>query len=202
MVFTLVMIPFVFYSCATMKKDECLTVDWYNIGYEDGAKGYQTSRIAQHRKSCSKYGVVPDLQLYQQGRSEGLYDYCTPHKGYQLGLNGRSYNDVCQGELKDQFQQAFNIGRDIYLFQRNVQNEQRDQDRRKNDINKLDELIKEKEAKLSVECKDPVACRLSLNEIRDLDREKSKLKSMVRSKKYQIEDMQQTLYDMKNQNRY
>lgn len=46
-----------FQSCATLKKEECLTVNWYNIGYEDGTKGYKTSRIKKHRESCSKYGV-------------------------------------------------------------------------------------------------------------------------------------------------
>ena len=185
-----------------MKKDECLTADWYNIGYEDGASGYQTARIAQHRKSCSKYGVAPDLHLYQKGRFEGLYDYCTPHKGYQLGLNGRGYADVCQGELKDQFQQAYNIGRDIYLFQRDVQKEQRDQRYRKEDLVNIENLIKEKEANLSMDCKHPDTCRQALNEIRDLDKEKNRLNSMFRSKKYQIEKMQQALYDMKSHNRY
>ncbi len=35
---------------------------------------------------------------------------------------------MCQGKLKDPFQQAYNIGRGIYLFQKEIQHEQRDQD--------------------------------------------------------------------------
>lgn len=198
----LVMIPLFFYSCATMKKEECLFVDWYNIGFEDGAMGYQTFRISSHRKACSKYGVTPDLKLYQKGRSEGLYEYCTPHKAYTLGLNGRAYNDVCQDELQDPFAQAYNVGRDVYLFKKEVLNERRDQDRRLQKIIEIDQQITQKETELSNKCKNPETCKQFLNEIRDLDRQKRKLKSLVRSKKDEIEGMEQTLYDMTNQNRF
>ena len=59
-------ISFSFFSCATLNKDECLTADWYQIGYEDGAKGYPLSRIGKHRKACAKHGVTPDMPPYEQ----------------------------------------------------------------------------------------------------------------------------------------
>jgi uncharacterized protein DUF2799 len=54
----------VFSGCATMKKEECLTADWYNIGFEDGTRGYKVSRITNHRKACSKYEIAPNLDFY------------------------------------------------------------------------------------------------------------------------------------------
>jgi len=197
-----VMIPLLLNSCATLKEEECLTVNWYNIGYEDGTNGYESSRVALHRKACSKYGVIPDLSLYQQGRSEGLVEYCTPHKGYSQGVNGLTYRDVCQGNLKNPFQQAYNIGHDIYLFQKQIQHGQRDQDNLAREIGKIDLLIKEKEAQMSKVCKNPKNCTQALNHIRGLDRQMSRLKSEFRSKEYQIHDMRQRLDEMKNQNRF
>lgn len=194
-----VMIPLLLNSCATLKEEECLTVNWYNIGYEDGTKGHESSRVALHRKACSKYGVIPDLSLYQQGRSEGLIEYCTPHKGYSQGVNGLTYRDVCQGNLKDPFQQAYYIGRDIYLFQKQIQHEQRYQGRLAKEIDKMDLLIKEKERQLSKVCKNPKNCTQALNHIRGLDKQRRRLKSEFRSKKHQLYDMRQRLYEMKNQ---
>ncbi len=197
-----VMIPLLLNSCATLTEEECLTINWYNIGYEDGTKGYEISRVALHRKACSKYGVIQDLSLYQQGRSEGLVEYCTPHKGYSQGVNGLTYRDVCQGNLKDPFQQAYYIGRDIYLFQKQIQHEQRDQDSLAKEIDKMDLLIKGKEVQLSKVCKNHRNCTQALNHIRDLDRQIRRLKSEFRSKEYQIHDMRQRLDEMKNQNRF
>ena len=103
-------------SCATMKKEECFTADWYQIGYEDGSKGFLTSRIAKHRKACSKYDITPDLETYLNGRARGLEEYCTPYNGYQLGVWGLPYMNQCWGEMEDLFLNAYNRGKDIYHF--------------------------------------------------------------------------------------
>jgi len=191
-----------FYGCATMKKEECLTVNWYNIGYEDGVKGYKTSRITKHRKSCSKYGVIPNLQSYQIGHTEGLREYCTPHQGYILGLKGRTYNDICQGELKNPFQEAYNIGLDTYLFQKAIYKKERKLNETKKEIAHIEELLKGKEANLSKDCINSEKCKLSLDNIRILDRKKNELYLVLKSQKNFIRAMRQTLSDMKNQNRF
>src|SRR3954465_4724012 len=81
-------------GCSTMNKQECLAVDWRTVGYEDGVAGYSGDRIAQHRKACAKYGVQTDLSQYQDGRAQGLREYCKPANGYQLAARGGSYNGV------------------------------------------------------------------------------------------------------------
>lgn len=75
-------------GCASMNKDECLALDWRTIGYEDGVAGHSGDRVAQHRKACGKHGVVPDLDRYQQGRSEGLQEFCRPIAGFRYGARG------------------------------------------------------------------------------------------------------------------
>ena len=74
-------------GCATqtLSKSECATADWRVIGYGDGAAGHGAERIDGHRRACARFGVTPDLMAYNQGRSEGLREYCTAPKGLELG---------------------------------------------------------------------------------------------------------------------
>ena len=40
--------------------------------------------------------------------------YCTYQRGYDLGENGSSYNQVCSGDLADGFSQGYDQGRVVY----------------------------------------------------------------------------------------
>lgn len=104
-------------GCATMDRDECLTVDWRTIGFEDGVAGYSGDRIAQHRKACAKHGVTPDLAAYQAGREEGLREYCVPANGFSLGSRGGRYNGVCPSDVELAFTDAYESGRQLYTLQ-------------------------------------------------------------------------------------
>jgi hypothetical protein len=99
-----------------MSKDECLAIDWRTIGYEDGVRGYSGDHIAQHRKACAKYGVRADLELYQDGRRQGLREFCQPINGYHLGERGGSYGGVCPAELERPFLTAFDSGHELYVL--------------------------------------------------------------------------------------
>src|SRR5690242_16916844 len=90
-------------GCSTMSKDECLAVNWRTVGYEDGVAGYSGDRISQHRKACAKYGVQTDLGQYQDGRAQGLREYCKPSNGYRIGSLGGSYGGVCPADMEDNF---------------------------------------------------------------------------------------------------
>ena len=63
-------------GCASMSADECATSNWSAVGYEDGSRGYTTERFGAHRKACAKHGVTADFQAYQQGREQGLVEFC------------------------------------------------------------------------------------------------------------------------------
>ena len=71
-------------GCASMSGDECATSDWTAVGYEDGSRGYTSDRFGNHRKACAKHGITPDFQAYQQGRTDGLVEFCQPSRGYNL----------------------------------------------------------------------------------------------------------------------
>ncbi|MDD7910035.1 DUF2799 domain-containing protein [Pseudovibrio exalbescens] len=97
-------------GCASLSKDECTAGDWKGIGVQDGMAGKPASRIEDHKKACSKYGVSPDLASYQAGRSIGLKSYCTIPSGFQQGRMGRSYSDACPSATAPAFQKGYSLG--------------------------------------------------------------------------------------------
>ena len=113
-------------STNTLSKDECLTVDWRTVGYEDGVAGYNGDRIGQHRcprcgrprsrtrrllHHCAEYGVTPDFEAYQAGRAEGLREYCQPQNGFRVGASGATYVGACPADLAPPFAPAQGHGR-------------------------------------------------------------------------------------------
>ena len=107
-------------SSSTLSKEECRTVDWRTIGYEDGVAGHSGERIGEHRRACAEYGVTPDLNAYRAGREEGLREYCQPHNGYRAGVTGAPYYDSCPPELAPAFVTAYQSGRELYVRERRV----------------------------------------------------------------------------------
>lgn len=107
-------------GCATLNENECRTMDWQTIGYEDGGRGYAAERIGQHRKACAKYGIAPDLSAYQRGRESGLREYCRPANGFRAGAAGRSYGGVCPADLEEDFLEAYESGHHLYELRARV----------------------------------------------------------------------------------
>ena len=121
------MVPALFASllvggCAssTLSKDECRSVDWRTIGYEDGVAGRSGEQIGRHRQACAEYGVTPDLDAYRAGRAEGLHEFCQPRNGYRAGATGQVCYDSCPAELEPAFLAAYDEGRELYVRERRV----------------------------------------------------------------------------------
>jgi len=130
-------------GCASMSKDECLAVDWRTIGYEDGVEGYPGDHIAQHRKACAKYGVRADLDLYQQGRNQGLQEYCQPANGYHIGARGGAYYGVCPVELERPFLAAFDSGHQLWVLAARVSNTEAELDAKRRELARVEHGILE-----------------------------------------------------------
>jgi hypothetical protein len=103
------------HGCASLDKNECVAADWRLIGYHDGVAGKSPVAVGTYRKDCAKHAVVPDLDAYQAGRSEGLQEYCKAVNGYQLGNSGRGFSSVCPSHLEADFRAAYSRGRELYL---------------------------------------------------------------------------------------
>ena len=135
-------------GCATMSGDECVTGDWYAIGFEDGSRGYTADRLGERRKACAKHGVTPDFRAYQDGREEGLAEFCQPTKGFNLGVNGGQYRGVCSAHNETRFLDAYNSGYQLYNLRANVSSVNHQIDARKREQVRIQDEMRHKEAAL------------------------------------------------------
>lgn len=117
---SLVLVALATSGCASMSSDECAMSDWSAIGFEDGASGYTTERFSSRRKACAKHGITADFRAYQEGRDEGLVQFCQPSRGYNLGVRGGAYNGVCDAALEEEFLDAYRVGNQLYILRSNV----------------------------------------------------------------------------------
>jgi len=128
-------------GCASMSSDECIASDWSAIGYEDGARGYTSDRFGQHRKACAKHGVTADFSAYQDGRDQGLVEYCQPNRGFNVGSNGGRYNGVCSVNLEGDFLDAYNAGHHLYTLRSNVNRANSAINSKENEIDKIEKAL-------------------------------------------------------------
>jgi len=101
-------------GCASISEGECLSGNWSDIGYQDGVKGKARGKLADYTKTCAKYGAQPNREAYLAAFDNGLVKYCTYERGYELGENGSSYNQVCSGDFANGFSRGYDEGRAIY----------------------------------------------------------------------------------------
>lgn len=107
-------------GCASMSSEECANSDWAAIGYEDGSRGYTTDKFGSRRKACAKHGIKADFKAYQEGREEGLVEFCQPGRGYSLGVSGGTYHGVCDVAMEEEFLDAYRVGAQLHSLRSNV----------------------------------------------------------------------------------
>lgn len=103
-------------GCASMNADECMSSDWFAIGHEDGSRGYTSDQFGNYRKACAKHGVSPDFSAYQNGRDQGLVEFCQPGRGFHYGVNGGQYRGVCSVEMEGSFLDAYRAGYQLHTL--------------------------------------------------------------------------------------
>lgn len=108
-------------GCAALSKAECAAADWHRLGLEAGRQGEHDWRFGQQARACEHYGIAADKASWRAGRTEGLRDYCTPERGYAVGLSGAGYSRVCPPDLELAFRRAYDSGRLQHEFDRSWQ---------------------------------------------------------------------------------
>jgi hypothetical protein len=102
-------------GCASLSKNECLAANWEDIGVRDGANGRPEEYLIQHSTACAKVNVVPDRGAWLHGRERGLERFCVPHRAYQIGEHGGSFDSgICRNFDQDRLQVAWEKGRDVH----------------------------------------------------------------------------------------
>jgi Protein of unknown function (DUF2799) len=155
-------------ACSSMSPEECAATDWAAVGYEDGARGLPSDHFGTHRKACAKHGVTADFAAYQEGRDEGLVEFCQPGRGYNLGVNGGRYNGVCDVALEEEFLDAYKSGHQLYTLRANVYNANAQIAAREQEQENIRAQIRNREARLISIEPTPQERILLLADIKDL----------------------------------
>lgn len=101
-------------GCAKMmNENQCLVADWRTVGFEDGSQGRGEQWISKRSEACSEYGVTVDLDQYLFGREQGLETFCQPRRGFDMGMRGNVYENVCPRALETDFLIAYQDGREL-----------------------------------------------------------------------------------------
>jgi hypothetical protein len=191
-------------GCASgLSKEECDTISWRAIGYEDGMKGWSQTRVGTHRKACARHGVALDLEDYRQGWEEGVERYCQPSNGYRQGRSGASYHAVCPQQVEPEFMQAYSSGRELYVLEKDVRRLSRALNSSRSHLADLEVSIRD--AGLELVAPDvPTRQRvILLDELRVLEAEYSELRNYeIPELEHQLADQQDNLARMRADHQY
>lgn len=167
-------------GCATMSGDECTASDWTAVGYSDGARGYTSDRFSKYNKACAKHGITPNFRDYQAGRDEGLREFCQPGNGFSLGERGGRYNGVCAAELEPQFLDAYRVGSHLYSLRSNVNSASSRISAKENELQRVKDEIRTKEAALIDEETTTQDRLLLLTDLKELSERTGQLEAEIR----------------------
>lgn len=188
-----------FSGCATLNENECINADWRSIGYEDGARGFKTSRIGAHRKACAEYDITPDFEAYERGRRQGLQEWCTPQNGYALGVRGKLYNGVCPKALEPAYLEAYNQGKAVFAYSKELNIQEKKLKGLYTDLDTLDKMLADKEARLIGDNISPRRRKKLLKEIRMVEKDRRMLLHSITDQENYVAEMQENLAQMQSQ---
>ena len=111
-------------GCATTQSltpQQCQASNWQEIGYADGIKGRSGAYFGHYANSCASVGgATPNRIQWEQGRQQGLKNYCTELNAYKLGREGYDWQPVCPLEGIEKLEEAYSQGRYYYIRQRDL----------------------------------------------------------------------------------
>lgn len=99
-----------------LNQQQCASMNWYQVGYNDGAAGNYQQDLHNAMQDCAKFGMTVDATRYQKGWQAGVKQFCQPEQAEQLGIRGQTYNPVCPSHLSAAFDQAWRRGLHRYCI--------------------------------------------------------------------------------------
>lgn len=158
-----------FSACSSVVSEEvCQVGNWESQGFEDGSKGRSADRLNKIVEACTEYGLSVDNQSWLKGYEAGLPRYCTYERGYERGESGSSFNQVCGGELAEEYAPGYEDGRQRYAIYR-----------------KYDELVERYEYKRSR----LYELRRQLQDPDISDRQRDNLRRTIRRLEYDVDNL-------------
>ena len=102
-------------ACSQLSQEECLYMNWHAHGVMDGVKGAPSPKAYEYQQRCDRFGVQVDVTAYEEGRQEGVQQYCTLDNGFVVGMRGDKYQNACPHDIERAFLGGYQPGRSLYL---------------------------------------------------------------------------------------
>lgn len=188
-------------GCATrsLSENQCLAGDWETIGLRDGQQGYDQTRLLAHQDACGKQRIVPVREAWIEGWRQGVAVYCRADNGYELGLRGTGYSDICPAGTRDSFLEAHAAGHRLYVARSEVQRLESTLGRQRDRLRYIDARVVELAAAqvapdLAVERRVALyeETRDLLDEKRHIERELPRLEQDLSLAAQRLEDVQRS----------
>ena len=179
-----------------------MLADWRLIGYQDGVTGKSVAAVGEYREDCAKHAVVPDLDAYRAGREEGLQQYCKAANGYRLGNAGRGLAAVCPTALEDDFRDAYNTGRKLYLARSAVNKTHARIKSRKQTLSTMEDNRARKLADLIADGLKADQRMMTLYELNELQQEMDSVEDEIVDLEFELEDRQVRLDQLTRNSTY
>lgn len=116
----LILIALFMVSCQTVniakEKNDCSTLDWFEIGRADGVVGVDSLNWQNKEKSCQNF-TDSHHESYVNGWYAGVNEFCSSSHGFAYGKTGASYNNVCPTGKEEAFMDAYKKGVKVFEYE-------------------------------------------------------------------------------------
>lgn len=107
---------FMLSACAAVSQYECAEMQWHEQGVIIGTQGLAESEARREFEGCGVGSLsTADRNAYIQGYRAGINDYCTKENGFQVGVEGAIYQDVCPEDTEESFLIGYRAGSELFL---------------------------------------------------------------------------------------
>lgn len=97
-------------STNTLSKNTCKTNDWQQLGFNMATRGKPVRVFDEIKAKCSQDVAQRAQPLFMEGFQQGLYEHCTFETGFALGRSGKSKENACPLELRNDFLAGYKRG--------------------------------------------------------------------------------------------
>ncbi|MEM0556308.1 MULTISPECIES: DUF2799 domain-containing protein [Aeromonas] len=136
----LLTLPLLLAGCSSLSEDECRTMSWYNLGYQDGEQGKTRNQARDYVSTCGEYGLMVDEAEWKRGYDKGLELYCIPELAYSKGKEGQEYRGVCPNDAS--FLKQYQRGYEEYKLATRLREISDELERTERDIDDLERSIR------------------------------------------------------------
>jgi hypothetical protein len=108
---TLIAATLLLAACAQQPPEVCQEIDWYELGRQDGTRGFDTNKRREVAVQCESSDPSLSEALYHNGFDSGVSQFCLPENGFQLGQDNRPVQpDICPPMMREEFLQSYTNG--------------------------------------------------------------------------------------------